>query len=750
MIKSSINQKVAYALVRVSTSAQSTDSQANDIVKVANRMGYTIEPDNIFEEVRSGLDEDYNEDRESIKRLKNAIQAKKPDAIFCWELSRLTRTPDKVEKYIYELSLQPQIPLYIYKFGKEGIWTMENGRILTENTKAIRACADAVYDELMAIKERTMRGRDDKAREGKYVGHVADGYIANRDGTFSIDEVRRPDIVKIFELYANHNYSTDEISAILNAEQVKTATHYRATSDLFPNYKPIIVAKYKTGAKDVDRTKMMWKGELVSQVLNNTWYRGFRKYHNDEYQVPPIIEDQEILSKVDDKLRTSRVSQHKTNAKNPHLLSGLIFCGKCKRVMYGHYTGLNNHYYCSSIESGKKCGGRGIKKENIEAIIIDRIRHWAVLDIFRMDSTSVFAEIFNNNDKITEYEELIKTCDALIGKANFIIEDSKAIIRRYVDAMGTTDNKDLISQFQSKISQAYSTIEREEKNIVIQSGKKRNYEKQIKNVRGISSSIKRIQTATNPNDYQEVIGSVIDRVEVYNADASTSIIRIQYVNGMSEDVIYCYRKLKENYISLSKPGLYYDTEQNLICFPDKNLILSLNIGTPIGYSKLKDNKPAKSGTHNTMNSIMTIEKSEREQYQEQDRIISVSTDCAISVSEYIGIVLDKARGEMMAFDGSVVQTEKAIKQKEFQKEYDRSKRTGKPTGLPRLDPDFDNESIQIECKHLYNRIYKIKKNKSMSAEDKEAKIAEIKEQLAVLGAKKKYLTRKEQEERYLN
>ncbi len=723
MAQSSKKQKVAYALVRVSTSAQSTDSQANDIVKVASSMGYNIEPEKIFEEVRSGLDEDYNDDRESIKRLKNAILAKKPDAIFCWELSRLTRTPDKVEKYIYELSLQPQIPLYIYKFGKEGIWTIENGKILVENTKAIRACADAVYDELMAIKERTMRGRDDRAREGKYVGHVADGYIVNRDGTFSIDEVRKPDIVKIFDLYANCKYSTDEISAILNAEKVKTATHYRATSDLFPNYKPQIVIKRKTGDKDVDRTKMLWSGELVSQVLNNTWYRGVRYYHKEPYPVRAIITDQELLRKVDEKLKDSRVSFHITSAKKPHLLSGLIFCGKCDRPMYAHQTGLYNHYYCSSVESGTKCGCRGIKKENIESIIIERVRFWAMIDIFRSKQESAFVSLFRTDEKINEYQDSIRTCEALMKQAQFTIEDCKSVIKRYVDALGTTDNRELISLYQQKIDLAYSTIRKEEEVFVTQSGKKSHYEKQIERAKGIGSSLNRIQTATSADDYLKVIGSVVNRIVIYNADAIASIIRIQYVNGLSEDVVYCYKKLKENYLSLAKPGLYYDNARNTICFPNKQLCLVANCINPIEKSEIK---------------------------QKQSKVIPTETDGEMSVSEYIALTNKIARGELRKFDGSVPQTEKSVKQKEYYREYDHSKRTGKPTGLPRLDPDFDNESIQTECKHLYNRIYKIKKNKRMSTEDKEAKIADIKEQLAVLGAKKKYLTRKQQEERYLN
>ena len=50
MSKSGGNKKLAYAIVRVSTSNQKTDSQAADIVKVADEMGYYIPKEYIFEE----------------------------------------------------------------------------------------------------------------------------------------------------------------------------------------------------------------------------------------------------------------------------------------------------------------------------------------------------------------------------------------------------------------------------------------------------------------------------------------------------------------------------------------------------------------------------------------------------------------------------------------------------------------------------------------------------------------------------
>jgi hypothetical protein len=118
-------KKIAFGLIRVSSSAQELQSQKDALKKIAKEYGYTIadysEGHDFFSEKISGYD-DYDYDRASIVSLRNQILIRKPDAIFIWELSRLTRNATKVSKYINELSLTPKIPMY---FADYKLWTID-------------------------------------------------------------------------------------------------------------------------------------------------------------------------------------------------------------------------------------------------------------------------------------------------------------------------------------------------------------------------------------------------------------------------------------------------------------------------------------------------------------------------------------------------------------------------------------------------------------------------------------------------
>ena len=143
------DMRIAYAVIHASSQHQEANSQASEIVKAANMMGYHIPSEYIFEERNTGYEEDYYKDRDSIINLRNAIRERKPDAIFVWDLYQLSHIPDKVENLIIEFSLQPMIPLYIYKFGRSGLWTIQDGQIQFENIKVIRTCAEDAYKEKM-------------------------------------------------------------------------------------------------------------------------------------------------------------------------------------------------------------------------------------------------------------------------------------------------------------------------------------------------------------------------------------------------------------------------------------------------------------------------------------------------------------------------------------------------------------------------------------------------------------------------
>ena len=801
MSKSSGNKKLAYAIVRVSTSNQKTDSQAADIVKVAEKMGYTIPKEYIFEEAVSGVDKDkdINYDRDSIKKLKQAIAIRKPDAIFCWELSRLTRTPNKVTNYIHELSLSPHIPLYIYKFGKGGIWTIdpENGEIQEQNTKAIRAAADAVYSELLQIRERTMRGRNDKAMLGKFIGHVADGYLVDGYGDFIVDEKRKYDIIKIFELYANHDYPTDAIASILNSEGIKTATHYRATSNDFPKYTSTYHRKTKDGGEVlIDRTTFRWTGELVSQCLNNKWYRGNRYYtvRSDEnmyeedrkkieperFEVPVFI-DKELLDKVDEKLQNNRIIPSSTASKHVYLLSTLLFCGKCNRPMYGHHTGLYNHYYCSSAETKDKCGNSGVNQENIEAIIIERIKHKAVEDLFdeNKKENSELIDFYNNEAVIREYEDKLRIAEISKQRSLDIISEQEKIIDNAISLQVKASTAYTMQAYSDSIKKAESAIHREEEKIPHWEETIHRYKRLIKQTKDIKHTIKGIEKSKSVTEYISLVKSVIQRIEVYSPERNTHIIIVTFVNNKQETLLYNPNLIRNGYIvlpftkrhdideeSIKASQQYYDEEHGIEPDPDEitklkegslyydasiqkiiikgklyfihgGLMFDDGDGLEEGYQKIIDYCAKNNVDEETKKRLIRQETPQSKVYLNE-----------IEVKELIRCYKKYAKTLICYYQREEPSDEKSIMQKEHYKELQKKKNTGLPTSLPRLERDSNTEQIQIKCKRIYNKIYKIKTKKNLTDEEKEQRIGELKDTLAKYRAMKHYIKREEQVRRF--
>ena len=240
-------KRIAFMLCRVSTPEQSLESQEETLLRIAEENGFHVPSEFIFREQKTGYDKEFEDDRASIVELRNAIALQKPDAIFCLELSRMSRTAIKLQKYIYEFSVTPKIPLY---FADMEMWTIdiETGERNQDNILKLIGAAESVEKERERIKARTMRGRIASGAKGLYTGHLADGYIVKlndkNEKYIDVDDHRIEVIKRIFQLYLHH--STNEVRDILNSEKIPTTNKYRTES---PSFKYRTEHKNKSGCK---------------------------------------------------------------------------------------------------------------------------------------------------------------------------------------------------------------------------------------------------------------------------------------------------------------------------------------------------------------------------------------------------------------------------------------------------------------------------------------------------------------------
>lgn len=781
-------KKTAFALIRASTSDQDTLSQRNSLCKIANSHGYEIDDADIFEEKVSGYDEDESKDRISIIKLEEQILLRKPDAIFVWELSRLTRRAIKVHRYIDRLSIVPKVPMY---FADYDIWTLDpqTKRPLDDNIMMLVGGAKSVEIERERIKARTSRGRDAKAEQGFFVGHLADGYTWEyQDGekVITIDSKRAALIQSIYEMYVEKEYSTGMIRDILNADiedNPPTNRYRKLHANLFRGYKD----EYKDRSGNLySRSDLLWTDAGISQILRDEWYKGTRYYHGNPYPVPPIV-NSSLWERAQDRLESFRFMSNPTNRR--YLLTGRLYCGKCGRKLYGHGDGYSNMYYCSSKEYGtkNKCGLRWLRQENLDSIVFNIVKARAAEDI-AYGQTTVFSDFFETDSKkAKEIDSQIKTHNKIINRAgDEIIDLNKQLDFLIMKQSQYFDNANLASRYDNQIKETQKRIDEEGKLIRTHTIEIDKLKKKKKLLLSIADKLSKVSTLTDFDNMRTLLFSVISKIVVYNPDKSSSVIKIEYVNGESDYAIYNPTRLQRRFVFMSQDyqkrmKMAYDEKRKVIAFDGYYLGISAN--REILFNEQDDlsvSKLNEDGFHISLGTWNTPENRERFERQltdainkgtlkeskasEMRRLYDSAVDEGIiwnginhaiqSLEEegmtvykdYIPVIdyvnLKRAEGALFVYDYSdlLPMTERGIARKNWHREYYRKKyNTGKPTFTEFVEKGADYDKICKERKHLYNRKYKILNNKHLTDEQKEERIMKIMEQLEAYKYQLKYL-----------
>ena len=721
----------AALLARVSTPQQikiGLESQVAVLKKRAIKDGYEVPDSLIFQEQITGLDAK-KEIRKSLQDLMDAVEEHKVDVCYTYELTRISRDPFNLVERVKWFT-DRKIPLYIYDAE---MWTLDRAtkEEIEETTSYVFGAATYGKIEAKKMKERTKRGRNEVAEEGLYVGHLSDGYCVvqtERGKEIKIDEDRRPVIERIFNMY-EEGYTTDRIAEVLNMDGVSTASRYRLHSSKFKGYQDT----YHKKATDIpiSRDETKWQGSVVGAYLKNKWYIGERKYNKQQYSIDPII-TKEQWSIVSAMLKENSISfrSKRESRKHIYLLSRLLFCGNCGNRLYGHYTGLNNHYYCSTVDEGRKCGLRGINKENIEAIVTLGIKVRGIFDMFN-GVASPIENFFNISPKEEKkLKDEIKNNNLEIDDIDKKIEKNKnnynEAIRQSILYAGNKDRQlayeKIIRDFEKEKSELTSKRERlVQQNIL--------HNKRLNAKSNIAHAINRVIEERNLVTLRELFLTVIDKVYLYNLTPSIDVIRVTFADGWTEDYVYAYRLMQQNVIFLYRAFnisnlIYYDVDENLLkCKGGKGILIGKNFKPYEDY--------------------LNMSSSEIEQLGQEGVDYLVLKDEVVPLKEFVKYCSKNLSGIAYAFERLEELTDEAKEQDAKYKVWRKKYNTGLPTSIPYLVKDENYETIAKRRKYLYNRKLKVKKHKSLSEEEKQKQMEAIEKELALLKAKLKYLDREE-------
>ena len=305
-------------------------------------------------------------------------------------------------------------------------------------------------DERYRIRDRMVRGKKFKLKEGKYIlGKMRYGYDVLKGDIFINKE--KSNIVKwIYKIFLYKNVKTySEVELRLNNRVGKGE-------------------------------KVLGVNKIREILKNNLYSDGFVKmtFVGEEYtfNIDKIVTPEDNVL-VKEKIKYLLSLRKRKDSEDDFLLKGKIFCGDCKNIMWVVGSNMKRYYryYSCSVEVNKINLRNKINLEKVDEIV------WDSLFEVLLNSKNILSEykkkykegkvneknyknkiIFyekKKEDRINEFVELIKKFDMVgdveelikIEKKKYkkdILEYDKNILemKEYIDRLELLDNKDLIEE----------------------------------------------------------------------------------------------------------------------------------------------------------------------------------------------------------------------------------------------------------------------------------------------------------------
>lgn len=288
--------------------------------------------------------------RDGLTRLRDLVRAGAVRRVVVWRQDRLAR--DELGYFTLRAEFR--------RHGVE-VHAVNRGGKVDGLYASLEAVLDA--DERERIRERTMRGRKDKAIRGNIIGHGPPPYGYTRTGegehiAWEIDEAAARVVRQIFELHARALLAPAEIAVRLTAQQAPTPSQRRGAG----------------------RITARWNRETIRWILRNTSYagtfyayrtrqpRGDRPNKRPAAQITPRAEwipisvpaivDRELFDAAQRRLDAAPQLAFR-NTKREYLIGRRVHCacGRAATASASSLSGRNTkrylYYSCNSRRRGK-------------------------------------------------------------------------------------------------------------------------------------------------------------------------------------------------------------------------------------------------------------------------------------------------------------------------------------------------------------------------------------------------------------
>ena len=295
----------AALLLRCSTNLQDYNRQKNDLLALADKLGFSVLDEYIFGEYVTGKDDIRKGNRQSVQSLIDACLERMVDAVLIWEVSRLSRNFIYGVTTIDKFNRDYKIPIY---FRDKRRWTIdiETGKIDIDFEKDLRKYFEQAEAELITLRSRLASGKRDAAGLNQVIGSVA---------PFGYDRINKHNVInpvtslvvkEMYEKYLEEGATLLSVSSYLSAKYPQYIIKLRSAGSI----RNILVNKANTGI-------------LVYTIYDEIDDIGYR------YEVmQPSIISVEVYNAVLAKLKKNRTITAYPHSKK-HLLQKMLFCYEC-------------------------------------------------------------------------------------------------------------------------------------------------------------------------------------------------------------------------------------------------------------------------------------------------------------------------------------------------------------------------------------------------------------------------------------
>ena len=403
-----------------------------------------------------------NMERPGLQDMIKDCEKGKLDMVLVYKLDRLSRSQKDTLFLIEDV------------FEKNGVGftsMTENFDTSTPHGKFIIGILSVFAQlEREKIRERTMVGKDSRAKEGKWHGSkwVPIGYDYT-DGVLIPNEYEAMQVKEVADLFLKG-------TPIRTIERVVTEKGYR----------------HKHGE---------WEAKTIRRVLQNPVNIGMIKNRDKLYQgIHDPILDQKTFDAIQ-KLMEERREQYGTARPHQTLLGGILYCKNCGgRYARQDYNGVY-YYICYSRSKKMKkmikdpnCKNKNYRMDELESAILKEIE-LLVIDPNRIEEV-------RENRPVTDATEKIKAITSEIAKIDTQISKMMDLY-----ALGTID-LDVISDKVASLNKTKTTLSKELDSLKVPVAESVMTEEQIRTIAGLMKDDLPLE------DKRSIVQSLIYYIEI--------------------------------------------------------------------------------------------------------------------------------------------------------------------------------------------------------------------------------------------